>query len=304
MNTGPSTKNTLWEEKNSIEPKKNCLNNNAIEPNVIINNINNVSMKNQCNDIGKISGIYKIVNKVNGKYYVGSSNDVLKSRFYEHKRLLTKHKHFNIKLQNAWNKYGEVNFEFILVEKCNYTRTSLLECEQKYLDIANKEKSQCYNMTFVAGRVEWTPKLKNKISKLHKGNNYRKNSVMIHLTDDVISNLKKIWILSGKNKMIEEAKKNKIGGRVAWSLIQSFKKDQDAVLLRKKNYIYAIKKYMKLRTKESIPNYNYTVYDVHHTLSGDSFHGTKNEFYKKYGFYLSTELFSKKRKQYRGWILI
>lgn len=296
--------NILWEEKNSTELEKNCLSSNVTEQKNIINDTKTSSTTNQCNDIGKISGIYKIVNKVNGKYYVGSSNDILKNRFYEHKRLLNKNKHFNIKLQNAWNKYGEANFEFIFVEKCNYTRTSLLECEQKYLDIANKEKSRCYNMTFVAGRVEWTPELRNKISKLHKGNNYRKNSVMIHLTDDIISNLKKVWILSGKNKMIEEAKKNKIGGRVAWSLIQSFKKDQDAVLLRKKNHIYAIKNYMKLRTIELIPNYNCTVYDIYHTLSGDSFRGTKNEFYKKYGFYLSAELFSKKRKQYRGWILI
>ena len=104
-----TNQNALWEEKISTELEKNCLNNNVTEQKDIINDTNKNSMKNPCNDIGKISGIYKIVNKVNGKYYVGSSNDVLKTRFYEHKRLLTKNKHFNVKLQNAWNKYGESN---------------------------------------------------------------------------------------------------------------------------------------------------------------------------------------------------
>lgn len=28
-------------------------------------------------DITKISGIYKIINKINGKYYVGSSDNIL-----------------------------------------------------------------------------------------------------------------------------------------------------------------------------------------------------------------------------------
>jgi hypothetical protein len=64
----------LWEEKNSIEPEKSCLNNNATEANDIIKNTNNCLTKNPCDDTGKISGIYKIVNKINGKYYVGSNN--------------------------------------------------------------------------------------------------------------------------------------------------------------------------------------------------------------------------------------
>lgn len=50
----------------------NYLNNNESERNDTMKNIKNDSMKNQCKNIGKISGIYKIINKVNGKYYVGS----------------------------------------------------------------------------------------------------------------------------------------------------------------------------------------------------------------------------------------
>lgn len=55
------------------------------------------------NDItrGKISGVYKIVNRVNGKYYVGSSNHILK-RWTRHKNDLDNNKHRNIHLQRGW----------------------------------------------------------------------------------------------------------------------------------------------------------------------------------------------------------
>jgi group I intron endonuclease len=106
----------------------------------------------------KISGIYKIINKVNGKYYVGSSKQILEhnGRFYEHKRLLRQNKHINPHLQNAWNRYGEDNFNFVLVENVN--ELNLLIVEQKYLDIAKLEKHKCYNISFIAGKVEMTDK--------------------------------------------------------------------------------------------------------------------------------------------------
>ena len=48
-------------------------------------------MKNQCKNIGKISGIYKIINKIDGKYYVGSSKNInigSDCRFKNHLRCL------------------------------------------------------------------------------------------------------------------------------------------------------------------------------------------------------------------------
>src|SRR3989304_1436717 len=64
----------------------------------------------------KISGIYKIINKTNGKYYVGSSNDII-GRWFTHKSQLNRNNHCNPHLQRAWNKYGKDNFEFIIVEE-------------------------------------------------------------------------------------------------------------------------------------------------------------------------------------------
>ena len=59
----------------------------------------------------KISGIYKIVNTVNGKKYVGSAVDI-KRRWQAHKLRLRKNNHHSPKLQNAWNKHGESSFTF------------------------------------------------------------------------------------------------------------------------------------------------------------------------------------------------
>lgn len=60
-------------------------------------------------------GIYKILNTVNGKFYIGSSVN-LRKRLYEHQRLLRLGKHENYHLQNAFTKYGEENFKFEIIE--------------------------------------------------------------------------------------------------------------------------------------------------------------------------------------------
>jgi group I intron endonuclease len=77
-------------------------------------------------------GTYRIKNLVNGKCYYGSSKQIEK-RFDRHKRELKNNIHINCVLQRAWDKYGENNFIFEIVEECNIN--VLLETEQKYLDL-------------------------------------------------------------------------------------------------------------------------------------------------------------------------
>lgn len=96
------------------------------------------------------SGIYKIINKLNGKYYVGSSNDIdgTYGRWYEHINNLNSNRHENQHLQRAWNKYGQHSFEFVVVKRLPIQ--NLLDEEQSYLDIAKGEKDKTYNMAFLS----------------------------------------------------------------------------------------------------------------------------------------------------------
>lgn len=64
-----------------------------------------------------ISGIYSITNLVNGKRYIGKSL-AIHYRWTRHRRELRKQEHYNSFLQRAWDKYGEENFKFEVVEKC------------------------------------------------------------------------------------------------------------------------------------------------------------------------------------------
>lgn len=70
-------------------------------------------------------GIYKITNKINGKFYIGQSNDI-ERRFNEH---CTKWKQSRIPLDLAIHKYGKENFLFEVLEECD-----LEELNQKETD--------------------------------------------------------------------------------------------------------------------------------------------------------------------------
>jgi group I intron endonuclease len=72
------------------------------------------------------SGIYLIKNMVNGKGYIGSTVN-LKDRKYTHFSTLRNNKHHSPHLQNSFNKYGEQNFTYNIIEYCPKDR--LLERE-------------------------------------------------------------------------------------------------------------------------------------------------------------------------------
>jgi len=91
--------------------------------------------------------IYKIINLVNDKFYVGSTTNV-KVRFRQHRKLLRKGTHHCKHLQAAWNKYGEVKFLFTVVEEVPETR-SLQEIEETYL-MQHVGRPHCYNTGYSA----------------------------------------------------------------------------------------------------------------------------------------------------------
>lgn len=75
-------------------------------------------MKKRDDNIYSRIGIYAIRNIINGKMYIGKTGMNFGDRWDSHRSLLNNQKHDNQYLQNAWNKYGEENFEFIVIEDC------------------------------------------------------------------------------------------------------------------------------------------------------------------------------------------
>jgi group I intron endonuclease len=79
------------------------------------------------------TGVYKILNKIKGDFYIGSARHSFSKRKSAHFCQLKQNKHDNSKLQRAVNKYGLENFEFQILEECQ--PNLCLEREQYYIDI-------------------------------------------------------------------------------------------------------------------------------------------------------------------------
>ena len=86
-------------------------------------------------------GIYQILNRINGKRYIGSAMS-FKQRNAVHLSLLRKGNHHSRHLQNAWNLYGEKAFAFEVLEYV-IDPEQLIEREQFYIDRLKPEYNIC-----------------------------------------------------------------------------------------------------------------------------------------------------------------
>lgn len=168
-----------------------------------------------------LSGIYKILNKENNKIYVGSAS-CLARRFSDHKCFLKKNSHKNKHLQNAWNKYGEKSFEFIVIEYLPKEKNILLEREQYFLDLYKSyDREIGYNIEKIAGsslgvkRSEETCKKLSIIAKerIEKGKNVvvrrGEESISSRLTWEIVNSMRAEY-RSGKYSRAELANKYSI----------------------------------------------------------------------------------------------
>lgn len=115
----------------------------------------------------KTTAVYRIINKINGKLYYGSSCHI-EERFYRHKLLLNKGKHENPYLQNAWNKYGDKAFVFEIAELCD--KTILAIREQFYMDSSRStEREYGYNICPQANHSVMSEETKKKIGDANRG---------------------------------------------------------------------------------------------------------------------------------------
>ena len=118
------------------------------------------------------SGIYKIVNQVNGRFYIGSAID-LEKRWRNHQSDFNKGKHGNGYLQRAWNKYGSDKFTFEVLEHCE--PSELIRMEQDYIDSACACDNG-YNICPVAGNRLGTKMPPDAVRRTAEANRGRKMS--------------------------------------------------------------------------------------------------------------------------------
>ena len=151
------------------------------------------------------SGIYKIEILIEAKVYVGSAKNIEK-RKKEHFNALKNNTHKNKHLQNAWNKYGEKNFQFSVLEYVE--PTLLITREQYYMDLYKSyDRKLGYNIAPKAGNtlgIVPSEETKEKIRKKLIG---RKSTRVNYVVSD---ETKKNMSDSAKRKppVSEQTKKN------------------------------------------------------------------------------------------------
>lgn len=114
----------------------------------------------------KISGVYKITNKITGDFYIGSSKDI-KGRWVRHKSPSRWKQHPKSLLYKDFQEYGIYNFNFEIIEETN----SIREREQYFIDLLKPT----YNSNRASGwNIERYKESKRKYNQSEKGKEARR----------------------------------------------------------------------------------------------------------------------------------
>lgn len=147
-------------------------------------------------------GIYKITNLVNNKIYIGKSITV-NYRWSKHLWCLRRNCHINKHLQSSFNKYGEENFSYNIIEECE--SVNLNDREKywvSYLDSSNPLYG--YNKTKGGDGLIATNEIKAKISKSLIG---KKHSIERRLNQSISHKGKKLSEKTKLNQSISQRKR-------------------------------------------------------------------------------------------------
>lgn len=117
----------------------------------------------------RLTGIYALRNRRDGKMYIGSAFDgVYRAR--RHLKDLSGGRHNNLHLQAAWD-LGD-RFDVLWLENSDRDKATLVKREQFYIDYYNTlDNAYGYNLT-PAGRTIITPEGRARISASKKGKTY------------------------------------------------------------------------------------------------------------------------------------
>ena len=141
-----------------------------------------------------------ILNKTNGKYYIGSAINLL-SRKTKHFTLLKLNQHPNIHLQKSCNKHGIENFEFKVLEFISNVKIAndLLIREQYWVDELNAcDNKKGYNKRKI---VNSNLGLKQSDEARRKNSESKKGRKVSEETRKKLSEANRIRLASEKNSM-------------------------------------------------------------------------------------------------------
>lgn len=148
-----------------------------------------------CKNSRNVSGIYRIRNLTNNKFYIGSSNN-LYHRFILHKTALDKGEHHSIYLQRSYNKYGSNQF---IMEV-------LFLCDQQYLlyyeQLLIEELEPAYNMNKKAYSnrgYKWSQESREKARLAQLGNKNALGHKLSEESKQKISNSRKGKCVGSEN---------------------------------------------------------------------------------------------------------
>ena len=99
--------------------------------------------------------IYSIKQTSTNKIYVGLTTDYVR-RKNEHIYELRHGKHCNQHLQNAWNKYGELDFTFEILQEVVGTQEELKQAEIRLIDkLDTVDSSKGFNISKGGDTAKW-----------------------------------------------------------------------------------------------------------------------------------------------------
>lgn len=109
-------------------------------------------LKEEYKKIVHPKGVFKIVNKINGKIFVDSSPN-LDSKWDNQKFQLNLGSHPNKELQKDWNELGEINFYYEIIDTIKLTETDseknynadIKELLEMYLEELQPFENKGYN---------------------------------------------------------------------------------------------------------------------------------------------------------------
>lgn len=191
------------------------------------------------------TGVYRILNSVNGKMYVGGAYVSLERRKKTHFDELRAGVHGNEHLQRAWDKYGEEVFAFEVLERCR--PEDVENREQYWLDHYNPTDDAIgYNKSPTAGSslgvrrsVEYKRKISRAFKTIWRDNPEYRSKIESHLKamwqDDEfrrkMSDIhKRTWTDPEYRALMEEIKKEVMARRKASPNYEEFLEKMRTIL--------------------------------------------------------------------------